>query len=237
VCLAGIVDKAIPVYGGEMMITKVRGLPSYAGADISYAASLPVTNQPGEAFHLYPVDSIDLPLALPAEKKLSCADTFDKVGLKKPGDFKVAWCPGDCGMEGNLSGTNIFNVSSAVCRAADHAAVVGSEGGHVVVTRGHGQPYFFGSKSGNVSAGASTDAPGANESYTVSLPVPDFMARVVKKDSTSIARPKEEAAQDTSQMGNGELKEACMIDPSVLALLAQPQRPRSGRQRQLARFL
>merc|ERR1719409_663497 len=108
---------------------------------------------------MYPVDNIELGKALPAEKKLSCLDTFDKLEMKKAGELKAVHCPGDCGMEGRLSGTNLFTPMSTVCRAAEHAAAVGSEGGHAIVVRGHGQPFFFGSKSG--LSGASTDSPGA----------------------------------------------------------------------------
>jgi hypothetical protein len=180
VCAAAIVDKLIPVYGGELMISKVRGLPSYTGKDISYAASLSVTDQPGDAFVMYSTDNIDQDVALPPEHKASCLDTFEKLELKKPGDFKAVHCPGDCGTEGVLGGTGVYTPMSSICRAAEHAAVVGSEGGHIVVVRGHGQDMFFGSKSGS-SAGASTDSPGADASYSVHLPVPDFMSRVTKK--------------------------------------------------------
>lgn len=189
VCLSGIVDGVMPVFGGEMMITKVKGVPAYAGKDVGYAASLPMTNQPGEAFTLYPVDNIDLGMSLPAERKLSCIDTFDKLDLKKPGEMKAVHCPGDCGLEGNVSGTNIFTPQSTVCRAAEHAAAVGSEGGHAIVVRGHGQPFFFGSKSG--TSGASTDAPGSDASYTVSLPVPDVMSRLRNKDPIVLNTSKE----------------------------------------------
>lgn len=190
ICLSAIVDGVMPVFGGEMMVTRVRGLPSYVGKDLGYAVSLPTTNQPGEAFTLYPVDNIDLPIGLRSEKKLSCLDTFDKLDLKQVGDMRPVHCPEACGSEGQLAGTNIFTPMSTVCRAAAHAAAIGSEGGHVIVVRGHGQPFFFGSKSG--TSAASTDAPGADASYTVSLPVPDVMSRVLKKDKISWAAPKEE---------------------------------------------
>merc|ERR1719198_2488101 len=129
------------------MVTRQRGLPSYAGKDVGYAVSLAATNQPGEAFTLYPVDNIDLGTALPALKKLSCLETFDSLGMTKPGQMKAVWCPGDCQEEGNLSGTIAYSPDSTVCRAAEHSHVVGSEGGHAIVVRGHSQPYHFGSKS------------------------------------------------------------------------------------------
>merc|ERR1719424_1226623 len=197
VCLAGIVDGTIPYHGGEMMVSRVKGLPAYVGKDVGYAVSLPVTNQPGEAFHMYPVDNIDfMGRNVPAMKKLSCADTFDSLHMKIPGEMRPVWCPGDCGAEGNLLGTSIFSPMSTVCRAAEHAAAVGSEGGHAIVVKGHGQPFYFGSKSG--TTGASIDGPGSKDSYTVSLPVPDVMARVVKKDRHNYAAPSTDE-KDTSQ--------------------------------------
>jgi hypothetical protein len=183
VCGAAIVDKLIPVYGGELMISKVRGLPSYTGKDIAYAASLSVTDQPGDAFIMYSTDNIDQDRALPPEHKASCLDTFEKLELTKPGAFKVVHCPGDCMMEGVLGGTGVYTPMTSICRAAEHAGVVGSEGGHIVVVREHGQDMFFGSKSDS-SAGASVDSPGAAASYTVHLPVPDFLSRVTKKVHT-----------------------------------------------------
>lgn len=210
VCGAAVVDKIVPVYGGELMVQKVRGLPSYTGKDIAYAASLSVTDQPGDAFVMYSTENIDQDIALPPEHKASCLDNFDKLELKKPGEMKVVHCPGDCGTEGVLGGTSVYTPLTSICRAAEHAAVVGSEGGHVVVVRGHGQDMFFGSKSGS-SAGASVDSPGADASYTVHLPVPDFMSRVTKK---VLMAP---------------------MSPSFAALLEPPSRKSSKGKRRLCR--
>merc|ERR1712070_1200481 len=76
-------------------------------------------------------------------------------------------------------------------------------------TRGHAQPYYFGSKSTNLRAGSSTDSAPTDESagaYTISLPVPDVIARSLKKDPPDFRTPKEEA----------------MPCPALSALLTQP---------------
>jgi hypothetical protein len=234
VCLAGIVDGVIPVYGGEMMVTKVRGLPAYAGKDVGYAASSAMVDQPGDAFTMYPVDNIDIGRSLPAEKVLSCLDTFHGLALTKPGEFKAVHCPGDCGEGGILSGTGTYTPASSVCRAAQHAAAIGSEGGHAVVVRGHAQPFFFGTSSG--IAGASTDSYGTDASYTVSLPVPDVLARLRKKDPVPFKGHTEvEEAEDARQYHPElyEAKEEAMLSPASTVLLSFPlYGTRSRRQQQ-----
>merc|ERR1712224_394470 len=93
--------------------------------------------------------------------------------------MRAVHCPGDCGEDGgDVFGTTVFTPDSSVCRAAEHAGVIGSEGGYAIVTKGHPQPYYFGSNSG--LAGASADKTAAEASYTVSLPVPDVMSRFMK---------------------------------------------------------
>jgi len=205
-----MVDGVMPYVGGEMMVTKVRGVPAYAGKDVGYAAALPVTNQPGDAFTMYPVDNLDIGSGgLPATKKLACKATFASLGMKRPGEMRPVYCPGDCEEDGALSGSNIFTPGSSVCRAAEFAHAVGSEGGYAIVTRGHAQPYYFGSKSSNLRAGSSTDSAPTDESagaYTIHLPVPDVMARSLKKDPPDFRTPKEEA----------------MPSPALSALLTQP---------------
>jgi len=174
VCLSAIVDRVMPLYGGEVMVTKVPGLPSYKGADVNFAASLAATDEKGEAFHAYATDNIDLDPTFPAERAVDCRATFASLGMTEQGSSLPAVCPGDCKGEGQLAGTSIYSPGSSVCRAARHAGVIGSEGGHVMVTLGHGQDGHFGSRQGGDT---STDGPGSEQSYTVALPSPDVLSR------------------------------------------------------------
>lgn len=59
ICESGILDGVLPTSGGKMLVTKTPGLPSYVGKDVGTAASLPVTDEKGPAFHLYALDTID----------------------------------------------------------------------------------------------------------------------------------------------------------------------------------
>jgi len=175
VCSAAIVDRVMPTFGGEILVSRAAGLPSYSGRDVGFAGSLPVTGDRSDAFHAYAVDNIDLPSTIPQEEKLTCRATFGMLGLTVLGSSKVVKCPADCDKEGELYGTNIFASGSSVCRAAQHARVLGKKGGRVVVTLGHGQDQYFGSYSGGDK---SEDAPKTQHGYTVALPIPDIMNRV-----------------------------------------------------------
>eukprot|EP00929_Paragymnodinium_shiwhaense_P013929 TRINITY_DN121779_c0_g1_i1.p1 TRINITY_DN121779_c0_g1~~TRINITY_DN121779_c0_g1_i1.p1 ORF type:complete len:659 (-),score=88.13 TRINITY_DN121779_c0_g1_i1:110-2086(-) len=59
VCRAAIVDGVLPAQGGRLLMTKVPGLSSYTGKDARVALSLAATDEKGDAFHVYAVDSID----------------------------------------------------------------------------------------------------------------------------------------------------------------------------------
>lgn len=59
VCEAAILDGILPTAGGKMLVTKTPGLPSYIGKDVGVAASLSASDEPGAAFHMYALDSID----------------------------------------------------------------------------------------------------------------------------------------------------------------------------------
>jgi len=188
ICLGAIVDRVLPVYGGEMMLTKAApiqaqrvigqpaGLESYSGGEANVAVSVSATGLKGEAWHAYPTDNLDLSPELPPEHVVQdCMETFDKLPLEKFGDFMVINCPGRCAGAGKVAGTLIYSPDSSMCWAAEHAKVVGPRGGRAVVTRRHGQNEFFGSTEGSEQ---SQDAPGAETSYTVALPTSDVLARM-----------------------------------------------------------
>lgn len=176
VCSAAVVDRVMPTFGGEILVSRAVGLPSYSGRNEGFAASLPVTGDRSDAFHAYAVDNINLAPTIPKEEKLTCRATFAMLGHDMVvGSSKMVNCPPDCEKEGELYGTNIFTPGSSVCRAAQHAHVLGTKGGRAVVTLGHGQDQFFGSYSGGDK---SEDAPEAQQGYTVALPIPDIMNRV-----------------------------------------------------------
>lgn len=60
VCGAAVVDGVLsPEVKGELLVTKVPGIPSYTGAKEGRAPSLAVTNIQGDAFHLYATNSAD----------------------------------------------------------------------------------------------------------------------------------------------------------------------------------
>lgn len=194
ICLGAIVDRVLPVYGGEMMLTKAApiqaqrilgqpaGLESYSGGESNVAVSVSATGLKGEAWHGYPTDTLDLSPSLPPEHVVQdCMETFDKLPLETFGDSVIINCPGRCGGAGKLAGTLIYSPDSSMCWAAEHAKVIGPRGGRAMVTRRHGQNEFFGSTEGSEQ---SQDAPGANASYTVALPTSDVLARMAAPKKT-----------------------------------------------------
>jgi len=179
VCVSAIVDGLLPEYGrlasgGQLFVTKINGLSSYTGKDVEITAALPATGVRGPAYHMYAEDTIDLPKELPWEMPAGCSTTFADVKLGRPGASASVLCHGECLGEGSLEGSGVHTAGSSVCRAAVFEGVIGSDGGSVMVTRGHGQDAFFGSKKrGDVSQ----DAPKSDESYTVSMPTAEVLAR------------------------------------------------------------
>lgn len=189
VCLSAMVDKVMPIYGGEMLVSKAatrpsklpgRGLESYTGAKADVAVSISATGEPGEAWQAYAIDNVDMSRSFPPEKVLNCESTLDDVGVKNVGDSVVVNCPGNCRGIGKLSGTLIYTPDSSVCRAAAFDRVIGSEGGRAVVTLRHGQEEYFASQDGSDK---STDAPGTDRSFTVALPTSDVLSRMSVKDA------------------------------------------------------
>ncbi|CAJ1388306.1 unnamed protein product [Effrenium voratum] len=188
ICLGAIVDRVLPVYGGEMILTKAApvqaqrmlgkpaGLESYSGGESNVAVSVSATGLKGEAWHAYTTDSLDMSRALPPEHVVEdCMEPFQKLPLQTFGDAMVINCPARCTGSGKLAGTLIYSPDSSMCWAAEHGQVVGPHGGRAVVTRRHGQNEFFGSTN---QGSESQDAPGANASYTVALPTSDVLARM-----------------------------------------------------------
>lgn len=175
VCMAAIVDGVMPVYGGELLLTRARGLPSYVGRNVGTAGSVAMTGEQGSAFHAYATDTIDLPASLPWEMPLGCLASFASLNMKKLGSSLAVHCRGGCSGEGQLQGTAAYTASTHVCRAAQHAGVIGNEGGHVMVSRGHGQDAYFGGTRAH--GDVSSDAPRADESYTVAMPLPEVLSR------------------------------------------------------------
>lgn len=188
VCMGAIVDYVLPVYGGEMMLSKVTplkpyrgegrpvGLESYSGAESDTAVSISATGLKGEAWHAYTTDSIDMSPSLPKEHEVrNCDETFDSLPFERVGTSMVINCPGKCSGVGRLEGSYVYSPHSAMCRAAEHAHVVGHRGGRALVTLRHGQNEFFGSLEGDDE---SSDAPGDKRSYTVALPSSDMLSRL-----------------------------------------------------------
>merc|ERR1711957_940921 len=134
VCLSAIVDRVMPIEGGEILLTKGPGLASYTGNDVGIAASISASDEQGEAFHAYATDTINLGLALPEEHSLSCSSTFHSLDMKQLGTSIGVACPGDCMSSGQIIGTTVYTPNSNVCRAARHAGIIGSDGGHAMVT-------------------------------------------------------------------------------------------------------
>eukprot|EP00929_Paragymnodinium_shiwhaense_P107499 TRINITY_DN73627_c0_g1_i1.p1 TRINITY_DN73627_c0_g1~~TRINITY_DN73627_c0_g1_i1.p1 ORF type:complete len:294 (+),score=46.19 TRINITY_DN73627_c0_g1_i1:156-1037(+) len=178
VCLSAIVDKVMPVFGGELVLTRTPGLASYSAADVGEAASLGLTDDKSEAFHMYASDTIDLPRTLPPVQEANCLTNFKELGLSRPGQSVIVQCPAGCNtVSGDASGSFIYTAESPVCKSAHHAAVLGAAGGKVMVTRGHGQDAYFGS---TIGSDASHDAPADEESYMVALPTPAMLMRAKK---------------------------------------------------------
>lgn len=185
VCAAAIVDQVAPAGpGGEVWVTKVDGLPSYTSRDVGVAASLAATGDKGPAFHLYATDNVDLPEVLAKIKPLTCRETFASLGLQEPGTSIAVTCPGSCAGNGVLQGAGAYTGASSVCRAAQHAGIVGTDGGHVMVTAGHGQDQFF---SSTQHGDTSREAHKAHQSFTVAMPAPEMLART-RVDNANYAR-------------------------------------------------
>eukprot|EP00811_Abedinium_folium_P000122 NODE_10110_length_1376_cov_3.614091.p1 GENE.NODE_10110_length_1376_cov_3.614091~~NODE_10110_length_1376_cov_3.614091.p1 ORF type:complete len:328 (-),score=50.81 NODE_10110_length_1376_cov_3.614091:391-1296(-) len=175
VCNALVADGVAPEWGGEMLLTRVRGLESYRGVDSGGVATLATTGLNGDGFHAYPIDTVDTRSCAPLPSRLLCCeDTFASLGLKPLGSSVVVECPAGCLRGGALSGTSVYTPGSSVCAAAEHASVLGKVGGKAVVTRGHGQDVYFGTQT---LGGKSSDATGTQDGYTVALPIPDVIAR------------------------------------------------------------
>jgi len=177
VCISAIVDKVMPYFGGEIMLKQVPGLPSYSSADASVAKSLAVVGEPGPGYHIYAIDTIDTPQDAPWEMSINCSPDFNFLGMKQTGESIPVRCSRACEEEGKLEGSGIYTPRSNVCRAAHHAGIIGTDGGHVMVTRQHGQDYYFGRRA---HGDQSNDAKRTDASYTLSYPTPDYLARTRK---------------------------------------------------------
>lgn len=178
VCVSAMVDKVIPYTGGEILVTKVPALPGYSAKEEPIAASLAVTNEEGDAFHTYAIDTLNVDPALPPVRRLKCEATFNSLNMPSTtlgtGSSLVVQCPGRCAPTKPLHGTTLFTPESQVCRAAEHAGVIGSDGGNVMVTLRHGVDRFYGSKVGKME---SADAGPRDHAYTVALPTSDVLSR------------------------------------------------------------
>eukprot|EP00927_Polykrikos_kofoidii_P050479 TRINITY_DN44396_c0_g1_i1.p1 TRINITY_DN44396_c0_g1~~TRINITY_DN44396_c0_g1_i1.p1 ORF type:complete len:663 (-),score=100.87 TRINITY_DN44396_c0_g1_i1:64-2052(-) len=123
--------------------------------------------------------------SLAPKKLLDCSDSLHSLGLDKamPGTSVVVNCTGGCETKDLVSGTGIYSSESAICAASTHAGVIGSGGGDVVVTVGHGQDAFFGSKANGVTSADAVARPeGGSDrrSFSVAFPTPELLRRVAR---------------------------------------------------------
>lgn len=174
VCASAIVDKVMPYFGGEIFVKETQGLPAYSPGDGGVNKSLAAVGEPGNGYHVYALDTIDLPKEIPWEMPANCAVTFKDLFIKRTGLSVPVRCHRGCAGEALLEGTGLFTPGSSVCRAAHHDGIIGSKGGHIMVTRQHGQNNYFGSRG---HKDQSKDAPQTDDSYTVSFPTPDILSR------------------------------------------------------------
>jgi len=180
VCMAALADGVLSGRGGQLMVTKVAGLPSYTEVDSGIASSQGSVGDSGDAFHVYATDPITEKQPLPPVQDIHCTTTYADMDplLRSTGSSMVVHCPVECSRAGILEGSSVYSERSSICRAATHAKVITNEGGKVVVTAGQGQDRYYGTASGsNVSA----DAPWSKESFTVSLPLPDVIIRTLQR--------------------------------------------------------
>lgn len=175
VCLSLVVDHVLPVFGGEAILTKVPGLPSYVGKDVGYAASLGAADLPGDAYHAYAVDSIDLSRTWLKAKKATCTNSFRSLDLWQNGDSIIVDCvPDGCKGIGELNGRSIYTKDSSVCRAAEHQSITSELGGKVIVTRRPGQDVYV---SSSTRRDSSSEHGPTSEAYTVAFPASDVLSR------------------------------------------------------------
>lgn len=177
VCEAAIVDGVMPTIGGELLVTRVPGIPSYSGKDAGVSTSLPAVGDNGDAFHEYATDIPGQASPFAPKRWLSCGVSLASLGFSSaaPGTTFAVHCPGDCGKVGRLGGSGVYTPESSVCQAALHAAVIGDAGGDAVVTVGHGQSFHIGSLSKGIQ---SVDTGKSSHSFTLSLPTPLVLARL-----------------------------------------------------------
>lgn len=180
VCEAAIVDGVLPQSGGEMLVSKVRGLPAYVGQEAGGGMSIAATNLGGDAFHLAPWRGGDAdPHAVyPPKLEPGCGGNLASLGLAtaQPGSTFVFRCPMDCATEGQVYGGPAYAAQSEVCAAARHAGIMGAAGGHGLLTIGAGQDHYFDSRGADGQE--STEAPGSGPSFTLSIPTAEDLARV-----------------------------------------------------------
>lgn len=180
VCQSAIVDGSMPSFGGELLVARSPGQPSYAAAEYGGVSSQAVADQRGDSFQVHPLDTVDMAPVLPLEKG-GCRATLASLGYAKasPGTPFIVQCPGVC--SGSVAGTSVYSPESSLCAAATHAGAIGSEGGKALVTVGHAQDFFFGSQSVGVR---SRDAGRADQSFTITRPTAELLMRsaVPKRD-------------------------------------------------------
>lgn len=180
ICQAAIADGVISPAGGEIVVTRAAGCPSYGAVDFNGVASQVVTDERGEAFHIYPAERTEPLSEIPHYGAIGCDATLNSLPNVKdstPGSIFLVECRSDCAQAASLLGTSVHAPSSSICRAAQHAGVIGSEGGNVVVTVGHQQERFFGSQNGEIR---SEDAPTADRSFLVAKPTAEVLMRSVR---------------------------------------------------------
>lgn len=176
-CQAAMNDGVIPPSGGEVVITRAPGVPSYGAVDFNGVASQAVTDEKDDAFHSYAVEHSQMPKEVPQMGEIGCDTSLDAITHFKnsaAGSTFLVECRSECVTAGPLFGTSVYSPNSSICRAAEHAGVIGSEGGNIVVTIGHPQDFFLGSQHGDFH---SDDAPGADRSFVVAKPTAEVLMR------------------------------------------------------------
>mmetsp|Transcript_87266 Transcript_87266/g.167222 ORF Transcript_87266/g.167222 Transcript_87266/m.167222 type:complete len:530 (+) Transcript_87266:95-1684(+) len=120
------------------------------------------------------------PASFAPKRKLACTDTLSSIGMDQspPGTSFVVSCPGGC--EGSqVSGHSIYTSDSSICSAAQHAGVMGTNGGDAMVTVGMGQQLYFGVEAHGIHSREALAS--RKRSFLVATPTPEVLSRVAEK--------------------------------------------------------
>ncbi|GBE58642.1 scavenger receptor cysteine-rich domain-containing protein [Babesia ovata] len=146
ICKAAVHSGAIPLEGGEAIVTILHGQDSYDRCVGHYGVLSNKWNLP----HMRSFSVRRAPLVL----ALSCQDPGIFVLKMNPGTRTLLRCPPGCldNQTTNVFGTGVYNPVSSLCQAAIHSGKLDNRGGEVEIEVLGSQESFAGSTSNGVTS-------------------------------------------------------------------------------------